>query len=92
MITYVAASQVRVGDVVLSSSSFGSNIVFGATVARVSEYDEMTYVEDSEGFTVPYDMVETLTVIRKASAFAIAGHHAGKCVGVYHPAPQRPRP
>ena len=82
MITYIAARQVRVGDVVLSTSSSDPNIVYGTTVARVSEYDEMTYVEDHEGFSVPYDMGEIVTVIRKASAFAIAGHHAGKSVGV----------
>ena len=64
MITYVAACQVRVGDVVLSTSSSDSNIVYGSTVARVSEYDEMTYVEDTEGWSVPYGMGETVTVLR----------------------------
>jgi len=64
MITYVAACQVRVGDVVLFTSSSDHNIVYGSTVVRVSEFDEMTYVEDSEGWSVPYDMGETVTVIR----------------------------
>ena len=64
MITYVAASQVLAGDVLLSSCSADPNIVFGFTVARVSEYDETTYVEDTDGFSVPYDMGETVTVLR----------------------------
>jgi len=64
MITYVAACQVRVGDVVLFTSSSDHNIVYGSTVVRVSEFDEMTYVEDSEGWSVPYGMGETVTVIR----------------------------
>ena len=64
MITYIAACQVLVGDVVLSTSSSNPNIVYGSTVARVSEYDEMTYVEYTEGWSVPYGMGETVTVLR----------------------------
>ena len=64
MITYVAASQVLVGDVLLSSLSCEPGIVYSTTVARVSEYDEMVYVEDTDGFSVPYAMYETVTVLR----------------------------
>jgi hypothetical protein len=64
MIIYIKAHEVRPGDIVLSTSSADSNIVYGSTVARVSEYDEMTYIEDTEGWSVPYDMGETVTVLR----------------------------
>ena len=64
MITYVSAPQVLAGDVLLSSSSSAPGIVFGFTVARVSEYDETIYIEDTDGFSVPYDMGETVTVLR----------------------------
>ena len=64
MITYISASQVLPGDVLLSSSSSTPGIVYGSTVARVSEYDETIFVEDTDGFSVPYDMGETVTVIR----------------------------
>jgi hypothetical protein len=64
MIIHIEAHEVRAGDIVLSGSTAGSNIVFGSTVARASEYDEMTYLEDTDGYSVPYDMGETVTVLR----------------------------
>ena len=68
MIIYIAASEVLAGDIVLSGSTADSNIVFGSTVTRVTEYDEMTYIEFDDGFgdlfSVPYGMEETVTVIR----------------------------
>ena len=64
LIEHLAASEVLPGDVLLYPSSSVHNIVYGSTVARVSEYDELTYVEDTDGFSVPYDMGEMVTVLR----------------------------
>ena len=64
MIIYTSSAQVRVGDVLLFGSSSDSNIVFGSPVARVSEYDETIYVEDTDGYSVPFGPNETVTVIR----------------------------
>ena len=66
MLTYIPAREIRPTDVVLYGSSGNATIVFGSTVERVSEYDESIYVEYDDGFSIPFGMDETVTVMRVA--------------------------
>jgi hypothetical protein len=64
MITYIPAREIVPTDIVLYGSGSNSQIVFGSTVDRISEYDETIYVEYDDGWQVPFGIDETVTVIR----------------------------
>lgn len=69
---HIEARDVRVGDILLTTSAVNQAIVFADEVEDIWSYDEVLYFR-SDGDTFRYDHGDTLTVLRTSEGFKRIG-------------------